>query len=135
MSKYLIALCVAGVALVGCGDSSSGSGVEETVCSVSKTSNSVTVKSLLPGGIDVSYEFDESGKMTQQVSVMDYSAKAEADAEAECRASGVVAGFNSSFDGGKCTVTQTVGLEGTLDQVFQEQSVICDELNAAANNK
>ena len=135
MSKYLFALCVASLALFGCGDSSSGSSDGEKVCSVSKTTNSVTVNSLTPGGTTYSYEFDDAGNMLRQVSVFDFSAKAEEEAEAECRSSGVVDGFTSHFEAGKCTVEQTVGLSGTLDQVFQEQSVICDDLNAAANNQ
>jgi hypothetical protein len=135
MSKNLFTLCALSLALIGCSDSSSGSSDGEKVCSVSKTANSVTVNSMIPGGTNYSYEFDESGNMVSQVSVFDYSAKPEAEAEKDCRASGVVAGFTSNYEGGKCTVTQTVGLAGTLDQIFQEQSVICDELNDAANNK
>lgn len=126
--------CAACFAVFGCGgDSSSSSATspQEDVCSVSKTSNSVTVKQSVEGvSSTMIYMFDANGDMVSITTVSDFSAmEDDATAKAVCDASGSVDGFKASYENGKCTIIQTVGLAGSLEDIYAAQNAVCDAEN------
>ena len=86
--------CAAGLAVFGCGgDSGSGpSAAQNDVCSVTKTTNSVTVKTSVDGAsVTTVYVFDTEGNMASQTTVSDYSAMGDETAhKAVCEANGSV---------------------------------------------
>ena len=127
--------CAAGLAVFGCGgDSSSGPSAQNDVCSVSKTSNAVTVKTSIDGAsVTTVYVFDTEGNMASQTTISDYSAMGdEVTAKAVCEANGSVEGFTATYENGQCTVVQKVGLAGSLEEIYEAQNAACDVANEAA---
>jgi len=129
-------LCAASIGLFGCGSDSSSSGpdVPSDVCSVTKSGNSVTVKMAANGTVTTTvYVFGADGNMVSQSTITDYSQMGDdATAKAVCEASGAVEGFSATYEDGKCTVSQTVGLVGTLDEIYNTQNAVCDATNESA---
>ena len=130
--------CAAGLAVFGCGgDSGSGpSAAQNDVCSVTKTTNSVTVKTSVDGAsVTTVYVFDTEGNMASQTTVSDYSAMGdETTAKAVCEANGSVEGFTATFENGLCTVVQKVGLSGSLEDIYEAQNSACEAANEVAKS-
>ena len=129
-------ICAASIGLFGCGSDSSSSGPDATndLCSVTKTGNSVTVKTAANGTATTTvYVFGADGNMVSQSTITDYSQMGdEVTAKAVCEASGTVEGFSATYEAGKCTVNQTVGLVGTLDEIYDAQNAVCEATNEVA---
>ena len=129
-------ICAASIGLLGCGSDSSSSGPDATsdVCSVTKTGNSVTMKTTAGGATTTTvYVFGADGNMVSQSTITDYSQMGDdVTAKTVCEASGTVEGFSATYEAGKCTVTQTVGLVGTLDEIYDAQNAVCDATRTTA---
>lgn len=135
-TAFLSLFCAASIGLFGCGSDSSSSGPDATsdVCSVTKTGNSVTMKTTAGGATTTTvYVFGADGNMVSQSTITDYSQMGDdVTAKTVCEASGTVEGFSATYEAGKCTVTQTVGLVGTLDEIYDTQNAVCEATNEVA---
>ena len=135
-SLSLSLACLASFIVFGCGgDSGSSPSVQNDECSVTKTANSVTVKSVVDGASTTTvYVFTTNGDMASITTVTDYSNVDEATAKAICDASGSVEGFTATYENGQCTVVQKEGISGTLDDIYDAQNAVCGEVNESAKS-
>ena len=125
----------------GNGDSSgknggSQGGDDDGLCSVTKTSTTVSMKSNIEGETYTTVYVFAGGELTSVVSTADLSALGDdATAEAVCIAS-AKGDATAKYDKGKCTVTEDVDFyeSMTLDQVYEFNVEACDEMKAAVNS-
>ena len=114
---------------------SSQGGDSDDICSVTKTSTTVSMKSNIEGETYTTVYVFAGGELTSVVSTADLSALGDdATAEAVCIAS-AKGDATAKYDKGKCTVTEDVDFyeSMTLDQVYEFNVEACDEMKAAAN--
>jgi len=132
-SPIISLVCAASLLVFGCGgDSSSSPSVQNDVCSVTKTANSVTVKSTVDGASTTTiYVFGTDGNMVSETIVTDFSDVDDATAKAICDANASVEGITATYENGQCTVVQKVGLAGSLEDIYEAQSIVCDVANEA----
>lgn len=121
------------MAACGGSDSSSGPSTPSEACSVTKAANSVTtIMHTENGASTTTYIFGADGNMTQQITETDYSAMGDA-AKTACEAMNQD-GFSANYEGGKCTVIQTIGLFGSIDLIYQTQVAACDAVNGSSGS-
>jgi hypothetical protein len=111
-----------------------GTGADD-ICSVTKTSSTVTIKTNVDGEAYTTVFVFAGGELTSVVSTADLSALGDdATAEAVCIAS-AKGGATAKYDKGKCTVTEDADFYGsmTADEIYELNVESCDEMKAAAN--
>ena len=128
------ALFAATLGFFGCGDDSSSGGNSTPsgstpTCTVSKSSNAVTVKMSAEGvNTTIIYAFNKDGKMTSETEITTLPDEGNAAAKAACKAMDQDEdGVEVEFEDGACTVTTTKGLEGTLDKTYKAMLATCEE--------
>ena len=112
--------------------SSSGSSGDE-ICSVAKTSTTVTVKTNIEGEQMTGVFVFVGGVLTSLVNTVDLSSFGDdvATAQAVCSAY-ALAGATANYEEGKCVVTEDVSdMAGiTLDEIYEENVEECEALKA-----
>lgn len=112
-----------------------GTGADD-ICSVTKTSSTVTIKTNVDGEAYTTVFVFAGGELTSVVSTSDLSALGDdATAEAVCIAS-AKGGATAKYDKGKCTVTEDADFYGsmTFDEIYELNVETCDEMKAAVNS-
>ena len=112
--------------------SSSGSSGDE-ICSVAKTSTTVTVKTNIEGEQMTGVFVFVGGVLTSLVNTVDLSSFGDdvATAQAVCSAY-ALAGATASYEEGKCVVTEDVSdmADVTLDEIYEKNMEECEALKA-----
>jgi hypothetical protein len=107
------------------------------ICSVTKTSTTITTKANIDGETSTTvFVFDASGDLTSEVITSDLSSLGDdATAEAVCKAG--AAGGEATYDKGKCVVTMDVSYMAgvmSLDEIYEAQQEACDALKEEASS-
>ena len=117
-------------------NSSGNGGMDgDDICSVTKTSSTVTIKTNVDGEAYTTVFVFAGGELTSVVSTADLSAIGDdVTAEAVCNAY-AKGGATAKYDMGKCTVTEDADFYGsmTFDEIYELNVESCDEMKAAAN--
>ena len=133
------ALFAATFGFFGCGDDSSSGGDSNSsanapTCTVSKSSNTVTVKESEDGVNTTTVYVFKDGKMKSMSQVITMPEETNAAAKATCKAMDQdEEGVEVEFEDGACTITTTKGLEGTLDKTYKAMLTMCE--NVKENGK